>query len=55
MTLPHMPALHTPEEDLASYSTVFFAGARLWLVECSAEVARRPVTPKIAPALILSR
>jgi SAM-dependent methyltransferase/GNAT superfamily N-acetyltransferase len=29
--MPHMPLLHTPEEDLAFYSTVAFHKAEIWL------------------------
>ena len=34
-TMPHMPVLHKPEEDLAFYSTVVFPGAEIWLGERS--------------------
>jgi putative acetyltransferase len=37
--LPQMPVLHTPEEDLAFYSTVVFPNAQVWVVECEREVA----------------
>jgi GNAT superfamily N-acetyltransferase len=32
-TMPHVPVLHTPDEDLAYYSTVVFSGAEIWLSE----------------------
>jgi putative acetyltransferase len=31
--MPHLPVLHTPDEDLAYYSTVVFPGAEIWLSE----------------------
>lgn len=31
--MPHMPVLHTPDEDLVFYSTVVFPGAEIWLRE----------------------
>src|SRR5712671_6950190 len=31
--MPHMPVLHTPEQDLAFYSTVVFPVAEIWLTE----------------------
>ena len=31
--MPHMPVLHTPDEDLAFYSTVVFPSAAIWLIE----------------------
>ena len=31
--MPQMPVLHTPEEDLAFYSTVVFPSAEIWLSE----------------------
>jgi GNAT superfamily N-acetyltransferase len=31
--MPHMPVLHTSEEDLAFYSTVVFHKAEIWLIE----------------------
>jgi putative acetyltransferase len=33
--MPHMPVLHTPEEDLAFYSTDVFHKAKIWLTEQS--------------------
>jgi hypothetical protein len=29
--MPHMPMLHTPEEDLAFFSTVVYSSAEIWL------------------------
>jgi ribosomal protein S18 acetylase RimI-like enzyme len=37
--MPHMPVLHTPDEDLAFYSTVVFPSAQIWLCERSGEAA----------------
>ncbi len=37
--MPHMPVLHTPEEDRAFYATVVFPSTQLWLIEYSGEVA----------------
>ena len=31
--MPHMPVLHTPDEDLAFYSAVVFPSAQVWLCE----------------------
>ena len=31
--MPHMPVLHTPEEDLVFYSTVVFPATEVWLTE----------------------
>ena len=31
--MPHMPVLHTAEEDLAFYSSVVFPRAEIWIVE----------------------
>ncbi len=31
--MPHMPVLHTPDEDLAFYSAVVFPSAQVWLSE----------------------
>ncbi|RYD85201.1 MAG: GNAT family N-acetyltransferase [Verrucomicrobiaceae bacterium] len=31
--MPHMPVLHTPEEDLAFYKEVVFPQAEIWLTE----------------------
>ena len=31
--MPHMPVLHTPEEDLAFYASVVFPKAEIWLSE----------------------
>src|SRR4051812_26151747 len=31
--MPPMPVLHTPDEDLAFFSTVVFPSAQLWLCE----------------------
>lgn len=31
--MPHMSDLHTPEEDLAFYSTVVFTGSEVWVSE----------------------
>jgi GNAT superfamily N-acetyltransferase len=33
--MPHMPVLHTPDEDLAFYSTVVYPSAEVWLSERS--------------------
>ena len=33
--MPHMPVLHTPDEDLAFYSTVVYPSAEIWLSERS--------------------
>jgi ribosomal protein S18 acetylase RimI-like enzyme len=33
--MPHMPVLHTPEDDLTFFSTVVFPGAEIWLSERS--------------------
>ena len=33
--MPHMPVLHTPDDDLAFFSTVVFPGAVIWLAEHS--------------------
>jgi len=33
--IPHMPALHTPGEDLEFYSTVVFPSTQIWLTERS--------------------
>lgn len=37
--MPHMPVLHTPEEDLAFYTHIVFPNAEIWLIEQSATVA----------------
>jgi ribosomal protein S18 acetylase RimI-like enzyme len=37
--MPHMPVLHTPEEDLAYFSTVVFPSAEMWVAEQSGVVA----------------
>lgn len=37
--MPHMPVLHTPDEDLAFYSTVVFPSAQVWLSERGGAVA----------------
>jgi len=37
--MPHMPMLHTPEEDLAFFSNVVFPNATIWLGERSGVVA----------------
>jgi putative acetyltransferase len=37
--MPHMPVLHTPEEDLAFYSTVVFPRDEIWLAEESGMIA----------------
>src|SRR5436309_2159773 len=34
-TMPHMPVLHTPDEDLTFYSTVVFPKTEIWLSEQS--------------------
>ena len=31
--MPHMPVLHTPEEDLAYFSTTVFPMTEIWLTE----------------------
>jgi ribosomal protein S18 acetylase RimI-like enzyme len=31
--MPHMPVLHTPEEDLVFYSTTVFPATEIWLTE----------------------
>jgi ribosomal protein S18 acetylase RimI-like enzyme len=31
--MPHMPVLHTPEEDLAFYNEVVFPSTEMWLIE----------------------
>jgi ribosomal protein S18 acetylase RimI-like enzyme len=33
--MPHMPVLHTPEEDLAFFSTAVLPNAEIWLTEDS--------------------
>jgi len=33
--MPHLPVLHTPEEDVVYYSTVVFSKAEIWLAEHS--------------------
>jgi putative acetyltransferase len=33
--MPHMPVLHTPEDDLAFYSTIVFTRTEIWLREQS--------------------
>lgn len=33
--MPHMPVLHTPEEDLNYYSTVVFPNTEIWISERS--------------------
>jgi len=37
--MPHMPVLHTPEEDLAYFSSVVFPHAPIWVGEHSGVVA----------------
>lgn len=37
--MPHMPVLHTPEEDLAFHSTVVIPSAEIWLIERSGMTA----------------
>ena len=37
--MPHMPVLHTPEEDLNFYSTVVFPNTEIWISERSGHVA----------------
>ena len=31
--MPHMPVLHTPEDDLAFYSTIVFPRTQIWITE----------------------
>jgi len=31
--MPHMPVLHTPEEDLTYFSTTVFVNSEVWLVQ----------------------
>ena len=33
--MPHMPVLHTPEDDLAFYSSVVFPRTEIWITEQS--------------------
>jgi len=37
--MPHLPVLHTPDDDLAFFSTVVFARAEIWLREQSGMTA----------------
>jgi ribosomal protein S18 acetylase RimI-like enzyme len=37
--MPHMPMLHTPEEDLEFFSTVVFPNTQIWLCERQGIVA----------------
>ena len=37
--MPHMPDLHTPEEDLAFYTTQVFPNCEMRLAECDGAVA----------------
>ena len=33
--MPHMPVLHTPEDDAAYYSSVVFPRSQIWMIEHS--------------------
>ena len=35
--MPHMPVLHTPEDDLVFYSTVVFPRCEIWVAEISGD------------------
>ncbi len=37
--MPHMPVLHTPEEDLVFYTNIVFTNAEIWLIEQADTVA----------------
>jgi len=37
--MPHMPVLHTPEEDLAFYTTQVFPKCEIWLAEIEGTIA----------------
>lgn len=37
--MPHMPVLHTPEEDLAFYEESVFPESEIWIVEQSGTIA----------------